>query len=300
MLSSLAIVGVGLIGGSLSLALKKQGHVGEVWGVVRNPHSGNEALRLGLVDRLVSLQEAAQAQVILVATPVAQMPAVFSALEPHLSTDSIITDGGSTKCDVVLAAREALGVSLAQFVPAHPIAGTEKSGPSAAFDSLYQNRKVVLTPLPETKPAATHSITQMWQAAGATVKQLSPEAHDRIFAAVSHLPHLLAFALVEQLATDPQAEEYFSYAASGFRDFTRIAGSSPEMWRDILLANRDAVLAHLQTQQMKLTQWQELLARNDVAALMQHLETASHARRQWQHHIETGEPLQLHRTTDQY
>jgi prephenate dehydrogenase len=293
LLPSLAIVGVGLIGGSLSLALQAKQAVGRVLGVGRSAKSLQQALDLGLIHEAGSLEQAAQADVVLLATPVAQIPAILQTLAQHIAPHTVITDAGSTKDDVVTAARQALGSKFKQFVPAHPIAGTENSGPSAAFAALYQQRKVVLTPLPETDARAVALVQTMWQTAGANTRLLSPEAHDRIFAAVSHLPHLLAFALVEQLAESIEANDYFDYAASGFRDFTRIAGSSPEMWRDIFFANREALLAHLDQYQTQLNSLRDLLTQTDSTELLKKLSTASRARRHWQAQIERGESFNI-------
>jgi prephenate dehydrogenase len=195
---------------------------------------------------------------------------------------TIVTDAGSTKRDVIAAARAALRADeLARFVPAHPLAGTEHSGAAAAFASLYRERNVVLTPVSETDPAAMAKVAASWEACGAHVRLLDPEAHDRILAAVSHLPHLLAFALVDSLAVRPEAEDIFRFAASGFRDFTRIAASSPPMWRDIVLANRDALLAEVGVFRAQLDRVAEMLVRGDGAALEGMFTRAREARIEW-------------------
>jgi prephenate dehydrogenase len=193
-----------------------------------------------------------------------------------------VTDGGSTKQDVVAAAREAFGARLPLFVPGHPIAGTEHSGAAAAFASLYDNRSVILTPLPETDGAAVERVTAMWQACGARVGTLTPARHDAIFAAVSHLPHVLAFTLVAELAARPDAAAYFDNAAGGFRDFTRIAASSPEMWRDIALANREALLGEIDGYADALAAARALISAGDGAAIAELFEQASVARRAWE------------------
>ncbi len=289
-IKTLAVIGVGLIGGSLALALKRAGAVQRVVGVGRSQANLDEALRLGVIDAAVSLEAAArEADAIFVATPVAQMPRVFAALAQHAQPDAVIFDGGSTKQDVVLAARAHLGAHLARFVPAHPIAGTEKTGAQAAFAALYEKRKVVVTPLPEANSLAVETVARIWKTCGAEIRVLTPEKHDDIFAAVSHLPHLLAFGLVDQLAQSGNAPDYFDYAASGFRDFTRIAAGSPEMWRDISLANRDALRQQLAAFKIMIERYDAWLAEPDAEALFDSFARASAARRQWQAAIERGE-----------
>lgn len=291
---TLAIIGVGLIGGSLSLALKAKHAVTRVVGVGRTRANLDEALALGIIDAAVSIEEAASADVIFVATPVAQMPTVFAALKPHLRANSVITDGGSTKQDVIAAARAGLGEKFSQFVPAHPIAGTEKTGAAAAFATLYEKRKVVLCAETETNSDALSRVTAMWRATGAEIHNMNAAEHDDVFAAVSHLPHLLAFALVDMLADMPRADTYFNYAASGFRDFTRIAAGSPEMWRDISAANRVALREQLSAYRARLDAFDAWLAHanaEDVVAIERAYTRASEARRAWQRHIEHGEPM---------
>jgi prephenate dehydrogenase len=297
-IETLAIVGVGLIGGSLALSLKAKGAVGRVVGVGRGRANLDEALSLRIIDEVASIEEAARADVIFVATPVAQMPAVFAALQRHLGTRSIITDGGSTKQDVIAAARATLAEKFAQFVPAHPIAGTEKTGAAAAFATLYEKRKVVVCAEPETSADALFRVSGMWRATGAEIHNMAAAEHDDIFAAVSHLPHLLAFALVDMLAGMPRADAYFNYAASGFRDFTRIAAGSPEMWRDISLANKIALRDQLAAYRSRLDQFDEWLqtsgaddSRGSSDAIEASFTRASRARNAWQRHIESGEPM---------
>ena len=293
-INTLAIIGVGLIGGSLSLALKKHNAVGRVIGVGRSRANLDEALRLGVIDAAATLEDAAKADIVFVATPVAQMPQIFALLAPHLGPHSIITDGGSTKQDVIAAARAALGDKFRQFVPAHPIAGTEKTGAAAAFATLFEKRKTVLCVEAETAIEATERVAKMWQTAGAEIHRMSAAEHDDVFAAVSHLPHLLAFALVDMLAGMPRAADYFNYAASGFRDFTRIAAGSPEMWRDISVANRGALRQQLTAYRARLAefdQWLESATVSDIAAIESSYSRASAARNAWQRHIEYGEAL---------
>ncbi len=293
-INTLAIVGVGLIGGSLSLALKAKGAVGRVMGVGRSKANLDDALRLGVIDVVATLEEAAKADIIFVATPVAQMSTVFSALAPHLGPTSVITDGGSTKQDVVAAARAALGPKAGQFVPAHPIAGTEKTGARAAFATLYEKRKIVICGEACSDALNVDRVVTMWQTAGADIHRMNAAEHDDVFAAVSHLPHLLAFALVDMLAGMSRADQYFNYAASGFRDFTRIAAGSPEMWRDISLANRIALREQLSAYRARLDQFDQWLSSAspaDIAAIESSYTRASAARNAWQRHIEYGEPM---------
>jgi prephenate dehydrogenase len=293
-IETLAIIGVGLIGGSLALSLKAKGAVARVLGVGRSQANLDEAIALGIIDAVATVEEAAKADIIFVATPVAQMPAVFAALKPHLGSNSIITDGGSTKQDVIAAARIALGEKFSQFVAAHPIAGTEKTGATAAFATLYEKRKVVVCNTPETRADAALRVATMWKVTGAELHEMSAAEHDDVFAAVSHLPHLLAFALVDMLAAMPRADTYFNYAASGFRDFTRIAAGSPEMWRDISAANRVALREQLAAYRARLDAfdgWLADAALDDIIAIERAYTRASRARRAWQRHIEHGEPM---------
>jgi prephenate dehydrogenase len=293
-IETLAIVGVGLIGGSLALALKAKGSVGRVVGVGRSRTNLDEALKLNIIDAIVTIEEAAKADVIFIATPVAQMPTVFTALKAHLGDGSVITDGGSTKQDVIAAARALLEEKFSQFVPAHPIAGTEKTGAAAAFATLYEKRKIVICAEPETNADALFRVSGMWRATGAEIHNMSAIEHDDVFAAVSHLPHLLAFALVDMLAATARADDYFKFAASGFRDFTRIAGGSPEMWRDISAANRVALREQLSAYRQRLDQFDAWLASassDHIKQIEASYARASNARNAWQRHIEHGEPM---------
>jgi prephenate dehydrogenase len=277
----LAVIGTGLIGGSFALALKQAGAVREVLGVGRNPERLTVARELGLIDRAVDWPEAGQADCILLALPVGETEAVLQQLAPHLKAGTIVTDAGSTKLNVVAAARAALGARFADFVPGHPIAGSEKSGPGAARADLYQGRKVVLTPQADTRAAALATVRALWEAAGAQVETLDAALHDRVFAAVSHLPHLAAFALVDELAQRADGETFFRFAASGFRDFTRIAGSSPEVWRDIALGNRDALLIELDAYVAALQALRGTVSAADAEALLAIFSRARAAREHW-------------------
>ncbi len=282
-LNKVVIFGVGLIGGSFALALRKAYAVNEVVGFGRRVETLEQAKQLGILDRIGNdvSREVRDADLILLATPVAQMADIFARIAPHLGTHTLVTDGGSTKGDVVAAARLNLGGKIAQFVPAHPIAGAEKSGAAAAQADLYQGRKVVLTPLPENSDAAVARVRKAWEACGATVSELTPQQHDQVFAAVSHLPHLLSFALVHDLAQRDNRDLLLSFAASGFRDFTRIAASSPEMWRDISLANRDALLRELKQYADELYVVYQALENNDSAKLEEIFRLSSEVRGGW-------------------
>ena len=291
MLDKVVIVGVGLIGGSFALGLKAAGAVRRVVGIGREPQAMARALELGIVDEVAaSFDTARDADLVLLAAPVAQTGRILAALLPHLGARTVVTDAGSTKGDVVAAARDVLGERIHQFVPGHPIAGSESNGPDAAIATLYRGKKAVLTPLAENADDAVELVAQAWRACGALIHMLSPADHDRVFAAVSHLPHLLAYALVDDIAAKPHADLLFQYAASGFRDFTRIAGSSPEMWRDISLANQAALLTELDAYLAQLTTLRAHLAASDGAALAAVYTNAQRARREWIEAIEAGSP----------
>jgi prephenate dehydrogenase len=277
----LAIVGTGLIGGSFALALKQAGAVGEVLGVGRSAASLELAKQRGLIDRAVDWAQAGQADCILLALPVGETEAVLKNLAPHLKAGAIVTDAGSTKANVVAAARAALGARCVDFVPGHPIAGSEQSGPAAARADLYDGKRVVLTPQADTRAEALATVRALWETAGAQVETLGAELHDRVFAAVSHLPHLAAFALVDELAQRADGDTFFHFAASGFRDFTRIAGSSPEMWRDIALANRGALLAELDAYLAALQALRQAVDAEDAGALLKMFSRARAARENW-------------------
>jgi prephenate dehydrogenase len=294
----IVIFGVGLIGGSFALAQKKAAAATQIVGVGRTAAPLERAIALGIIDSASSAESDAlasclrDADLILIATPVAQTEAILRVIAPHLQVGTIVTDAGSTKTDVVSAARRALGVKVAQFVPGHPIAGREKNGPEAALADLYVGKKVVLTPLVENAPDDVARVAAAWQQCGAIIHQLTPEQHDRVFASVSHLPHLLAYALVDDIARKPHADLLFQYAASGFRDFTRIAGSSPEMWRDIALANQTALLGELDAYLAQLTQLRSALAQGDGSAMEAIFANAQQARQRWAASIETAEKQQ--------
>jgi prephenate dehydrogenase len=291
MFKKVVIVGVGLIGGSFALGLKAAGAVEQVVGLERSPGALLRAHELGIIDvATIKTDEALRgADLVLLAAPVAQTAAILAELLPYLEPHTVITDAGSTKSDVVASARAVLGGRVNQFVPGHPIAGREKNGPDAALADLFRGKKAVLTPLPENAPAAIDRVAEAWRLCGALVHVLSPQDHDRVFAAVSHLPHLLAYALVDDIANRPHADLLFQYAASGFRDFTRIAGSSPEMWRDISLANRDALLGELDAYLAQLTNLRGRLAAGDGKSLEAVYANAQRARCAWIETIEAAE-----------
>ena len=290
-LRKIAIFGVGLIGGSFALALKKAGSAAQIVGVGRNPSSLARARELAIIDvACSSVAEAVEGvDLVLLAAPVAQTEAILASIAPHLAPGTVVTDAGSTKSDVVDAARRALGGKIAQFVPGHPIAGREQNGPEAAIPDLYVGKKVVLAPLPENGEADVARVEQAWRQCGAIIHRLSAREHDRVFASVSHLPHLLAYALVDEIARKPHADLLFQYAASGFRDFTRIAGSSPEMWRDISLANRPALLDELDAYVVQLGRLRAMLAAANGADLEALFVNARQARQSWIRTIEAAE-----------
>lgn len=289
-IGKLVIIGVGLIGGSFALAMKRAGLVGQVVGVRRSLDNLNRAIELGVIDAASQdpAQAVAGADLVMVATPVGQMGRVFDAIAPVLPAQAIVTDAGSTKGDVAQLMRAHLPEHLAYCVPAHPIAGSDRSGAAAAQYGLFEQRRVVLTPLEATLPEAAEAVGQWWQASGARVFSMRADEHDAVFASVSHLPHLLAFAYVEMVANKTDAARCFDFAATGFKDFTRIAGSHPEMWRDISLANRDALLADLRAYQAGLAQLTQWVEAGDGAALEQMFQHAREARVQWAQRFAQG------------
>jgi prephenate dehydrogenase len=294
----LVIFGVGLIGGSLARALRERGEVAgkrTVIGVGRSSASSERALELGVIDGAAALNDDAAlrdalsgADVVLLAAPVAQTQPLLERIAPFLDAGTIVTDAGSTKSDVVAAARAALGTRIGQFVPGHPIAGRESSGVNAALPDLYVSRNVVLCPLPENAPQVVARVAAMWRATGAVVREMTPEQHDRVFASVSHLPHVLSFALVEQILNSPDAALKFSFAAGGFRDFTRIAASSPEMWRDVCVANRVALLDELDAYTAVLARLRTAIEAADGSALEAVFARSRVARTEWQEQRAAG------------
>lgn len=279
---TVVIFGVGLIGGSFALALKAAGAAKRIIGLGRTPANLERALELGVIDEASSDPAAvAGADLVFLATPVGQMGAVMRAIAPHLEAGTVVTDGGSTKQDVVELAYRMLKGRAAQFVPGHPVAGAEHSGVAAARADLFRERKVVLTPLPENTALGIRRVRAAWRLCGARLVSMQPAEHDRVFAAVSHLPHLLSFALVDQVARHPNGKQLFDYAAGGFRDFTRIASSHPEMWRDVCVANRKALLLELAGYQRELAEVKQLLQQGDAAGLEKLFARARAARDKW-------------------
>lgn len=283
MIKHLVVAGVGLIGGSFALDMKRLGQVETVTGVGRGRANLETARQLGLIDRIGDdfSSAAASADLIMLAAPVGAMPELFRQLADGLPANCIVTDVGSTKQDVIAAARAGLAERIGQFVPGHPIAGAETNGSVAARAGLYDDKPCILTPLPENRAADIETVESLWRACGARVARMDSALHDQIFAAVSHLPHLLAFALMDELASRPLADLYFRYAGGGLRDATRIAGSHPEMWRDISLANSTALLAELDVLTEKLKSVRALVAAKDGPALEQVFARARQARSDW-------------------
>ena len=283
MIDRLAIVGCGLMGGSVALALRRAGLVRHIAGHSRSLASSRRALELGIIDEACDTAAGAArgANVVLLSVPVASTFDVLASLRTALAPEALCMDVGSTKRDVVAAARAALGPDIAGFVPAHPIAGKERAGVDAADADLYRDRRVILTPLAETDPDRTRRARALWEAMGAVVSDMSPEDHDRAFAAVSHLPHLLAFAYVASVAGQPEGERMLRLAGPGFRDFTRIAGGEPAMWRDILLANRDEVLAQAGLFREALGEIERTMTTGDAQALMSLIAAPSALRAAW-------------------
>ena len=276
---TVTIVGVGLIGASLGLALKKAGVVTKVLGVGRSKENLDQAQKMGAIDGVVDLVEATkQSDVIVLCMPVAQMRAAFEIIEPHLEPRTMITDAGSTKGDVILAAKEVLGKKVCQFVPAHPIAGGAQHGASAAKADLFQGKQTIVCPLQENSPEDTTLIMGFWESFGSVAKKIGVVQHDAIYAAVSHLPHLLSYALMASVVNSEDADQKLDHVGAGFKDFTRIAASSPEMWRDICLGNRTAILQELDRYLLIVNHMRKLVAEGDGEGLEKLFNKASKAR----------------------
>jgi prephenate dehydrogenase len=280
MIERLCIIGVGLIGGSLARALRDAGACREVVGAGRNAGNLQTAVELGVIDRYdTSLAQAVSgADMVVVCVPLGAMEGVFNAIKGQLADEVVLTDVGSAKGSVIDAAQRAFGSVPEFFVPGHPIAGTEQSGVEASFPGLYNDRRVILTPLPVTSAAATGRVRDMWEAAGAQVVSMNPVHHDAVLAATSHLPHLLAYSLVDTLARLDDNDEVFEYAAGGFRDFTRIASSDPVMWRDVCLANSDAILLMVDHYIKDLQALREAIRNHDGQQLLDVFSAAKAAR----------------------
>jgi prephenate dehydrogenase len=282
-IGKLVVIGVGLIGGSFALALRRAKAVKHVVGVGRTRKNLAAALKLGIIDEAHT--DAARAvegaDLVLLCTPVGQMPEIMARIAPRLSSHTVISDGGSTKQDVITYARRLLGNHFPRFVPAHPIAGTEHSGAAAAFAELYRGKNLIITPQPETSARAVRMVRAAWQCCGARIVTLKAQEHDAIFAAVSHLPHVVAFALVNALAKSPDPRRLFEFSGGGLRDTVRIAGSSPEMWRDICIANRAALLTALDNYEDELEMMRSAIESGDGMALEKMFSHARDARAKW-------------------
>ncbi len=270
MIEKLAIIGVGLIGSSLALALREANAVNRVTGFGRNRSNLEKGVEIGVLDDFeTSIAETVKdADVIVVAVPLGAMGQVFAELQPAVNERTVITDVGSAKGSVVEVADKILGPLMRRFVPGHPIAGTEKSGVEAGFASLYQNRRVILTPTEATDEDATEVIENMWKSCGAVIEYTTAQHHDKVLAATSHLPHMLAYALVHQLSNLNDHEEIFRYASGGFRDFTRIASSDPVMWRDVCIANGDVLVKLIEQYQQELNQITAAIKSEDADELL--------------------------------
>jgi prephenate dehydrogenase len=279
----LGLIGCGLMGSSFALALQRAGLVGHVRGFSPSSATTALALKMGVIDSVATsaADAATGADLVLLAVPVAATRATLQAIASVIDSGTLLMDVGSTKQDVVLVARETLGQRLPCFVPAHPICGKEVSGVQNADVDLYAGSKVILTPLPETAPAQVELARQLWLALGSHVNLMNPAAHDAAYAAVSHLPHLLAFAMMHSLQAQAEGEQYLALAGSGFRDFTRIAASEPAMWRDIFLANRDELLAQSRQFQASLQALEQLITAGDAAQLHSAIRQASESRASW-------------------
>jgi len=282
-LAKLVVYGVGLIGGSFALALKEAGAVGRVVGMGRSRENLQQALAGGAIDAIGrdDREALAGADLVLLAMPVGQMGPIMQRIAPVLEPQTVVTDAGSTKRDVVALASRHLPGTLSRFVPAHPIAGAERSGAAAARADLFRDRHLIMTPIEGSDEEAVERVRRAWSVAGMRVSTMEAAHHDRVLAAVSHLPHVLSYALVHELSKRPDAERLFALAAGGFRDFTRIAASSPEMWRDICVSNRDLILAELAFYRIELERLAALLEAADAPALEALFARARSARSRW-------------------
>jgi prephenate dehydrogenase len=284
MFEQLGLIGCGLMGGSFALALKQAGLVKRVAGYSKSPSTMQRARELGVIDVEApsALLAVSGADIVLLAVPVAATEDTFKAMRHLVGPQTLVMDVGSTKTDVVAAARRALKEQLAGFVPAHPIAGKERAGVDHAEASLYRGRQVILTPLPETAAEQVDKARHVWTALGSQVRLMSPEAHDAAYATVSHLPHLLAFAAMNAIEGQAQAREFLELAGPGFRDFTRIAASDPSIWRDILIANQAEVLRQSEHFRAALDALETTMRSGNAEALRSLIQRASDARAQWQ------------------
>ena len=282
-MNKILIFGVGLIGGSIALSAKKSGFASDIAGVGRNQDNLNDAIKLKLIDRTSQdlKKDISEAHIIIIATPVAQFPVILKLIQPHLSSHTIITDVGSTKTDVIESAKQILGPQYSQFIGGHPIAGSEKHGATAAHIDLFKNKNVILTADQDTSFEAKQKIEMLWKNAGAIVSNMSHNDHDKIFSTISHLPHLLAFSLVDMITHRKNANELLKFAASGFKDFTRIAASSPEMWKDITLANKKFILEDIQLFENQIKLLKEAIEQENTKKILALFENASKTRNEW-------------------
>jgi prephenate dehydrogenase len=283
MFEQLGLIGCGLMGGSFALALKKAGLVKRVVGYSKSPSTTERARNMGIIDIEApsALLAVSGADIVLIAVPVSATEASFKAIKHLVTPEMLIMDVGSTKRDVIDAARRSLREHIGLFVPAHPIAGKEVSGVEHADADLYVGKQVILTPIDRTFPAQLQKATELWTRLGCKVLTMSPEHHDAAYAAVSHLPHLIAFALMNAISGQPEGPDYLSLAGPGFRDFTRIAASEPKVWRDILLANREELLAQSQIFQRNLQALEVMISSGNAQALEGLIEQASMTRAHW-------------------
>lgn len=283
MVRQLGLIGCGLIGGSFALALRRAGQVRRVVGYSKSPTTLDQALRMGVIDQAAesALQAVAGSDLVLIAVPVSATEATLKAIRPLLTPDVLVMDVGSTKRDVVDAARRVMGDTLPCFVPAHPIAGKELSGLQHADAALFEGRHAILTPIAHTPESRVMHAAAIWSAVGATVLRMEPEQHDAAFAAVSHLPHLLAFAYFNAVLGQPAGREYLALAGPGFRDFTRIAASDPTVWRDVLMANREEVLKQAERFRQTLDAFERVMRSSNGDALEEMIRTASTQRGGW-------------------
>jgi prephenate dehydrogenase len=283
MFEQLGLIGCGLMGGSFALALKRAGLVKRVVGYSKSPSTTERARQMGVIDVEApsALLAVSGADIVLLAVPVAATEATLKAIKHLVSKDMLIMDVGSTKRDVVDASRRVLREHVGSFVPCHPITGKEVSGVEHADVDLYGGRQVILTPIERTQVAQLNKATALWEALGCNVLKMSPEAHDAAFAAVSHLPHLISFALMNGITSQAQGKDFLSLAGPGFRDFTRIAASDPKMWRDVLLANRQELLAQAEVFRRSLQALETMIDKGNAEALESLIEHASHTRAHW-------------------
>lgn len=284
MFNQLGVIGCGLMGGSFALALKRAGLAKRVIGYSKSPSTTERAKKMGVIDDTAesALLAVSGSDIVIMAVPVSASEATFKAIRHLVEPGVLFMDVGSTKRDVVDAARRVLKERVSSFVPAHPIAGKEVSGVAHADASLYAGRQVIITPLPQTNAELVQKATDVWSAIGAQVLRMTPENHDAAFAAVSHLPHMLAFAFFNSVAKQPAGRDFLSLAGPGFRDFTRIAASDPEVWRDILMSNREEILKQSMRFRHTLDALEHVIKTSNVEALEDLIRSASDARANWQ------------------